>query len=225
MSVAQHLKIKLSEYDRRIRTFIPNYEEMLRAAAETLRLLRAPRPTIVDLGIGTGGLAARCLAVKPRALVHGIDSDEAILAMAQRRLAKASQRAHEFTSGDFIDAPLPRCHAITASLALHHIITRATKQQLYGRGFAALEPGGVFVNADCCPAQHEKLAQHAKAEWRTHLNQYYHPQQTRAFFASWAKEDTYFPLAVEIEMMQAAGFHVEVVWRRAPMAVVVGIKQ
>ena len=34
MGVASHLGIQLTEYDRRIRTFIPDYEEMLDAAAK-----------------------------------------------------------------------------------------------------------------------------------------------------------------------------------------------
>ena len=55
MSVAAHLGIRLSEYDRRIRTFIPRYEEILDAAAASV----VPKArTIVDLGIGTGALAA-----------------------------------------------------------------------------------------------------------------------------------------------------------------------
>ncbi len=224
MSVAQHLKIKLSEYDRRIRTFIPNYEEMLNAAASVLHLLVERQPTIVDLGIGTGGLSARCLRVKPRARVYGCDSDKAILAMAKRRLAKVSQREHEFVFGNFLDAALPKCDAVVASLALHHVTTRARKQELYARCFAALRPGGVLVNADCCPAQHAKLAQQHKLSWQAHLEQYYTAKQTQGFFAAWAEEDTYFPLQHEFEMMRAVGFKVEVTWRRAPMAVVVGIK-
>ena len=36
MAVATHLKIDIDEYDTRIRTFIPYYEEMLDAAVEAL---------------------------------------------------------------------------------------------------------------------------------------------------------------------------------------------
>ena len=59
MGVATHLGIKLADYDSRIRTFIPHYEEMLDVAAAAIQ----PRArTIVDLGIGTGALSARCHA-------------------------------------------------------------------------------------------------------------------------------------------------------------------
>ena len=64
MSVASHLGIAVREYDRRIRTFIPNYAEMLDEAANALD---ASARTIVDLGVGTGALAARCLRHAPAA--------------------------------------------------------------------------------------------------------------------------------------------------------------
>lgn len=224
MSVASHLRIKISEYDARIRTFIPNYEEMLEAAAQVTRLVKESCPLIVDLGIGTGALSFACLKVKPRAKIYGLDSDRPMLGLAWSRFVRISRRMHEMINADFLEAPLPRCHAVIASLSLHHITTRARKQKLYERCYEALHAGGVMINADCCPAENPQLAQLGQRAWQEHLEQYYSPQKARGFFKAWAKEDTYFPLAQEIEMMRAAGFAVEVVWRREPLAVVVGIK-
>lgn len=87
MGVATHLGINLAEYDKRIRTFIPDYEEMLEVAAENIP---ANSRTMVDLGVGTGALASRCLKRAPRAHVVGIDSDREILWVAARRLGRAS---------------------------------------------------------------------------------------------------------------------------------------
>src|SRR6185369_14938609 len=61
VSVSQHLGIKLSEYDHRIRTFVPFYEEMLDVVADTVFATCGTAPRITDLGIGTGALSARCL--------------------------------------------------------------------------------------------------------------------------------------------------------------------
>ena len=71
MSVSQHLRIDLAEYDSRIRTFVPHYEDMVRVTAESLRFLKSPDPTIVDLGVGTGALAEACLRARPDAEVVG----------------------------------------------------------------------------------------------------------------------------------------------------------
>src|SRR5215472_9693931 len=93
--VAAHLGIDLAEYDARIRTFIPDYEEMLCIAAAVVP--RRAR-TIVDLGIGTGALAARCLRRAPRARLVGIDEDPGMLATAARRIRGNAS----FVSGNFL---------------------------------------------------------------------------------------------------------------------------
>ena len=87
MGVASHLGITLTEYDSRIRTFIPHYEEMLDVAAAAIP---PSARTIVDLGVGTGALSARCLAVARQARTVGIDLDPDILALAGRRLQQGA---------------------------------------------------------------------------------------------------------------------------------------
>src|SRR5262249_36597329 len=100
MGVATHLGIKLSDYDARIRTFIPDYEEMLDVAADAV-----PPATrsIVDIGTGTGALAARCAAHAPSAHMTGIDADGAILSMAARRLGPRATLVVD----SFLRAPIP----------------------------------------------------------------------------------------------------------------------
>jgi SAM-dependent methyltransferase len=134
MGVATHLGIKLGEYDTRIRTFIPDYEEMLQAPAG---VVPANARTIVDLGIGTGALSARCLRNARRARILGIDADARMLDAAVRRLHGRA----ELMCGNFIRADLPTCGAVVASFALHHVRTRAAKEKLYGRIRKVLRPG------------------------------------------------------------------------------------
>src|SRR5712672_61023 len=123
MGVASHLGIDLTEYDSRIRTFIPHYEEMLDVAAAAV----PPRArSIVDLGVGTGALSSRCLATAGRATAIGIDLDPEMLALAKRRLGARAA----FITGSFLRAPLPPCDALVASFALHHVRTRAAKASL-----------------------------------------------------------------------------------------------
>ena len=90
MGVASHLGIKLGDYDRSIRTFIPHYEDMLDAAAEAVAALAVHKPRVVDLGTGSGALAARVLAASPGARVTGIDADEGMLGMAQQAPRRAA---------------------------------------------------------------------------------------------------------------------------------------
>jgi SAM-dependent methyltransferase len=212
--VARHLGIDLREYDARIRTFIPGYDAMLDAAAGALR---GKERLIVDVGIGTGALAERCLRHSPNASLLGIDLDPGMLGAAATRLGPRA-RLHE---GSFVSADLPRCDAIVASLALHHVRTKAEKGRLYGRLRRALRPGGRLVTADCCPSIDRALAAQQRDAWRTHLRRTYSASRTTAYFAAWAKEDVYVPLPTELALLTAAGFRPEVVWRSGMFAVIV----
>ncbi|MGH9350261.1 MAG: class I SAM-dependent methyltransferase [Vicinamibacterales bacterium] len=219
MSVASHLNIRLDDYDARIRTFIPGYEQMLDAAAHALCALDTPAPVIVDLGAGTGALAARCLSVRSGAKVIAIDEDAGILDMARQRLARAGALA-SFLQCSFLETPPPRCDAIVASLALHHVRTAERKQQLYRECVAALSPGGLLITADCFVSADARLAELEHDTWRAHLLQSYSEADTEGYFAAWAGEDVYLPLVHELAMLRDAGLAPDVVWRIAPFAVI-----
>jgi len=212
MSVAQHLGIELADYDARIRTFIPDYEEMLDVAAAAIP---AGARTIVDLGVGTGALAARCLEAAPRARVFGVDLDPDILAMASRRLGRRAT----FAAGSFLRTELPRCDAAVSSFALHHVRTRAAKGALYRRLHAALRPGGLLLSVDCQPATDLTVRRVQRDAWLAHLRRAYSPVRAARLLEAWSGEDVYVPLDAELALLRRSGFGVEVLWRRGAFAV------
>jgi SAM-dependent methyltransferase len=216
MGVASHLGIRLRDYDAMIRTFIPDYVEMLDEAASALRLVERARPVILDLGIGSGALAARTLKASPRGRVIGLDVDPDMLALAGRRLGARVQTV----AGSFLSTPLPACDAITASFALHHIRTRRQKAGFYRRCRAALRPGGVMAIADCCPASDARLRARDRRAWRAHLERTYSRGRAERYLRTWAREDVYVPLEDEIELLDRAGLASDVAWRRGSFAVI-----
>src|ERR1051326_1540540 len=177
MGVSAHLGIALGEYDARIRTFIPDYEEMLVVGAAAVP---SRARTIVDLGVGTGALAARCLKRARRASIVGIDADPAILNLAARRLGRGAQ----LIADSFLRAALPRCDATVASFALHHVRTRGAKANLYRRIRRALRRRGVFVTVDCHPSADRRVASAQRQDWRMHLRESYSAAQADRFL--WA---------------------------------------
>jgi len=213
MSVAAHLGIDLSQYDARIATFIPYYHAMIQVGAAALP---PSTRTVLDLGVGTGALAAACLARVPRARIVGLDEDADVMKLAATRLgAKAT-----FINGSFHRAPLPRCDAAVASFALHHIRTRGAKAALYRRVHAALRPRGVLITVDCQPALDRGLRRTQFDRWLEHLRGAYSPAESRRLFRSWADEDVYVPLDVELELLRGAGFRTEILWRHDAFAVI-----
>ena len=219
MAVASHLHIRLEEYDDRIVTFVPGYQALVAHAARAVATMAAAAPHIVDLGTGSGALAARCLAECPQARLTAIDEDPEILTLAMARLK--DQTNATFVQGSFTSVPLPACDAFVASLSLHHIRTADAKRAFYRRCSSALSAGGLLVTADCCPATNERLRAVQFNAWRAHLERNYSDREAADFLAAWAVEDVYFPLDEERTMLAEAGFATEVVWREGAMAVIV----
>ncbi|HJO39397.1 MAG: class I SAM-dependent methyltransferase [Vicinamibacterales bacterium] len=219
MSVAAHLRIRVAEYDRTIRTFIPHYSEMLRVAGDALRPRRRA-PTIVDLGIGTGALAAACLRAVPDGRLVGLDTDTAMLGVAARRLNRLARHPVDLRPRSFTRGPLPPADLFTACISLHHVLTPARKIRLYRRCHAALRRGGALVSVDCMPPAEPGLRALSTEAWIRHMARSYSRRTARGHLTAWAAEDRYFPLEQELEMMQTAGFRVEVIWRHGAFAVV-----
>ena len=218
MAAGAHLGIDLSEYDARIRTFIPDYDLMHDAVAGVIRAsVRRRHPVIVELGIGTGALAARCLDVCPPATIVGVDDDPQMLSAARVRLPRRLRTKQ----GSFETIDLPSADAIVACLALHHVPPGPRRARLFRRLRRALRPGGVLINADCFPAANARVAAADRAAWVAHLERAYAPAAVRGFFRRWAREDYYVPLTEELAGLTRAGFRVDVALRRGTFAVLV----
>jgi ubiquinone/menaquinone biosynthesis C-methylase UbiE len=215
MSVAAHLGIDLAEYDARIRTFIPYYEEMLDVAADAVPV---SAKTIVDVGTGTGALASRCLSRVPEVRIVGIDADSDVVAVAARRLGERAT----FLNGSFLTVDIPRCDVIASSFALHHVRTRQAKGRLYIRFRQSLRKAGRLIVVDCQPSARPAFARAQFADWDAHLRGTYSPAEAKQLLAAWSHEDVYVPLETEIALMNRGGFGVDVLWRKGAFAVLVG---
>ncbi len=219
--VSTHLRLDVAEYDSAIRRFIPGYDRMLGRAAR--QVVRASPGRVLDLGAGTGALADAFLARSNVGTVVLTDVDEEMLERARARLTPVQGRfeAH-FTS--FFD-PLPVADAVMASLSLHHIPEMGDKEVLYRRIFELLPSGGLFVNADVMVAERDPERFATFRAWADHLVACgIEEEEAWRHFEDWAEEDTYFPLAAEIEALRRCGFRARCVWRDEPSTVVVAMK-
>jgi tRNA (cmo5U34)-methyltransferase len=220
MGATAHLGIKFGEYDNTIASLIPHYRELIEAAAQAVDVVARMAPAVVDLGTGSGALAAEILKVRPKARLIGIDADLAMLETARRRLKGRIDTIHD----NFERARIPRCDVVSASFALHHIDAGRKKGALYRRCFNALRDGGMLVSADCFLATDGQLRRRHRQAWLEHLQRKYTRKRAEQFLRTWAKEDVYFSLDRELELLKDAGFSTEVSWRKDSFAVVVGLK-
>jgi tRNA (cmo5U34)-methyltransferase len=218
--VLSHLGLRAQEYDAAIRTYIPAYETML---ATIVDLVGDDR-YVIDLGTGTGALAAQILDHTARARVRLVDIDPEMLEVARGRVARHGSRA-EPVQARFTDALVP-CDAVIATLALHHVMDIDAKRDLYRRIHAALRPGGILAIGDATVhpdgPEHDTIYKLWAAEMGTHGID---AAEAQRLFAAWAQEDRYLPLAMELQLLADAGFaRPDCFWKHGPMTVFGGYR-
>jgi tRNA (cmo5U34)-methyltransferase len=131
-------------YETPRRRLIPPFDAFYGAAVDALAMLGRPPRRVLDLGAGTGMLAARVAAAYPEAELVLTDGAPAMLEQARAALG-TDVSLHVADLAD----PLPAgpFDAVVSALAIHHL-DDAGKRDLFARVRAALPPGGVFVNAE-----------------------------------------------------------------------------
>jgi tRNA (cmo5U34)-methyltransferase len=223
-SAQTHLGMAATDYDRNIRTLIPGYEQILSAINWWLSQIIPPDANIIELGGGTGALAETVLTHLSQVQVEIWDVDASMLAVAQDRLSKFAGRVR-LRQKSFTER-LPECHAVIATLSLHHIPTLDAKRSVYGNIFEALLQGGVFLNGDCTLDSAEPTHTVMLRYWMDFMgNHGIREDEARKHFAAWASEDTYQQMFEELNVLSQAGFpRPEVYWRQGPFAVYGGIK-
>ncbi len=223
-SVQAHLGTAASDYDRIIRTFIPGYEQMLSTIGWWLHQVIPHNGRIIELGGGTGALAEAVLTKLPNVRVEIWDIDPNMIAVARDRLGKFGDRV-TLREKPFTEE-LDGCHAVVATLSLHHIPALDAKRAVYTHIFEALSEGGIFLNGDCTMDKTEPAHGVMVRYWLDFMAKNgITEDQGRKHLADWATEDTYQQMFDELAALVQAGFRrPEVYWRQAPMAVYGGVK-
>ena len=213
-SVKRHLRVDAEGYDVQIRRLIPHYDEMIATGVEVLAALAPAHAHVLDLGGGTGALSSAILDGLPGARVTVLDVDAEMLAEARRRLAGFGDRV-SFQQASFLD-PLRWRTPIVTSLALHHVHDLATKTALYRAIYDALSPRGVLLNLDAAVTEGARLSSLVFDQMAARMGDHgISKAQAHQHFASWAREDRYFPVDAELGALRKAGFdEVECFWRR-----------
>ena len=121
-----------------------------------LRVVRAVLPQVervADLGCGDGILGRAVLSQYPAAQGLFLDFSEPMIAAAKKAVQTEGRQAtfavRDLAAKSWLDA-IPRdapLDLVVSGLAIHHL-SDARKRELYGEIFAALRPGGLFLNLE-----------------------------------------------------------------------------
>lgn len=134
-----------SDYDAHRRWIIPEFRDFYQNAVRGADWPGSD-PAILDIGAGTGLLAALFLEKYPPASLTLMDISENMLNIARERFSGRTglvYRSVDYRYGD-LGGPYD---IICSALSIHHL-EHDEKQDLYRRIYAALNPRGVFVNAE-----------------------------------------------------------------------------
>ena len=135
--------VRLDGYDHQM---LVNVEGCAEGYAAVAALLPADAKTLLDLGCGTGLELDEIFGVNPSVAVTGIDMTPAMLAVLRQ---KHPDKALTLIEGDYFaqDFGTERFDAAVRVESLHHF-THTAKLELYRRLYAALRPGGVYIECD-----------------------------------------------------------------------------
>ena len=133
------------EYDAQRVHIIPDLQQYY-GAAVWAAVAENNNPEILDIGAGTGLMSALVLEKFPGTSLTLLDISENMLAVARKRFANRENIRYEVS--DYSRSSLGGPYDLVFSaLSIHHL-NRDDKRQLFHGIFAALKPGGMFINAD-----------------------------------------------------------------------------
>ena len=225
-NVKSHFEAEAQEFDRIILRLIPHYTTMVRLLVEAIPFEKSAPLRVVDLGCGTGTVAAKVLESFPNAHITCVDLAENMIAISQAKLKRYPRV--DYVVADFCSFSFDaRSDAVISSLALHHLATNEDKRNFYWRIYESLNTGGVFYNADVVLASNDFLQDLYMSEWRRFMSGSISTDEIEGtWIAKYYQEDHPAKLMDQVSWMEEIGFtDVDVLWKYYNFAVYGGVRR
>ena len=223
--IKEHFEQEAQEFDDIILRLIPYYAQMLEALVAGIPFSAQQSFTVIDLGCGTGTISRQIKDTFPLASITCMDLAENMIRMARIKLTDYPDT--EFQVGDFNRYSFRRTYdVVVSSLALHHLESDAEKTAFYQKIFNALNPGGVFINADVVLGSEPALQQKYLEKWKAFMRkQVAEDEINHKWMVSYEQEDRPAVLLNQLDWLREIGFtSVDVVWKYYNFAVYGGQK-
>lgn len=224
--VKNHFENEAKEFDRIILALIPYYPEMIQTLVDAIPFSGPESLRVIDLGCGTGTVAAQILEAFPNAQVTCIDIAENMIAIARTKLA--AYPLVNYAVADFNEFEFSGKHdVIVSSLALHHLPTDENKKRLYRRIYDSLDSGGIFYNADVVLGSNEFLKALYLRKWRQFMGRSISIDEIEGKWIPKHKEEDHpAKLTDQLDWMTEIGFaDVDVLWKYGNFAVYGGTRR
>jgi tRNA (cmo5U34)-methyltransferase len=221
-AAARAFSADAAQYTALRRRLVPDFDAFYGAVVDVLGLVRGGVHRVLDLGAGTGLLSAQVLTAIPQAQIELFDGSEPMLDEARERLGDSVSAVHVGDmAGPLPDGPFD---AVVSALAIHHL-TDPGKRALFARAYAALRPGGVFVNAEQVSAPTAALTAVYEQRWEQDCRALGASSQERAAARERMRHDRCVDTETQLRWLRGAGFGTaDCVYKSWRFAVMFGLK-
>ena len=146
-----------SEYDDLVFTKSREHQRHHDLILSLMAVSGADEGPFMELGVGTGTLAAKVLHSFPSARYDGYDVSEGMLHQTGQKLHPFGDRVRLIQQDLTTDLPETRYQVILTANVIHHL-TKKDKPGLFHRLYAMLQHGGCLIISDMFEPDTEELA-------------------------------------------------------------------
>jgi tRNA (cmo5U34)-methyltransferase len=224
-NVKDHFEEEAQEFDQIIIKLIPYYQQMLDALITSIPHPENKRIKVIDLGCGTGTISKMVKTRYPLAVMHCVDIAPNMLEVARHKLSaypdisyEEADLSHYYFSDSY--------DAVLSSLALHHLAADKDKMDLYSKVYEALNPDGIFFNADNVLGSNTVLQENDMVHWKYFMRKSVKEDELRQWIDVHEKEDHPANLIEQLHWLRNIGFiDIDVIWKYFNFAVYGGFKK
>ncbi|MGS2739566.1 class I SAM-dependent methyltransferase [Sinomicrobium sp. M5D2P17] len=182
---------------------------------------------LLDIGCGAGNYTLKMLSKLPDLNCTLVDLSGPMLKRAEERVKEKTDGTIDVFHGDIREVKLPDNHfdIVLAGAVLHHLREDKDWENVFGRIYKILKPGGSFWISDM--VSHDSGAVHTMfwREYGKYLENAGGKDYREKVFAYIEKEDTPRSVTYQIELMKKAGFKtVEILHKNSCFAAFGAIK-
>ena len=222
-AASQAFSAHAPEYTALRRRLVPDFDEFYGTAVSALHCGPGPVERVLDIGAGTGLMAAAVASRYPDARFELLDGSRAMLSEAREVLGQRILATH--VQDMAADLPPGPFDAVVSALAIHHL-EDGDKRVLFGRIHDVLRPGGVFVNAEQVVGPSESVTGFYHARWIAECRAAGATQAEIDDALTRRHHDRCADLESQLRWLHEAGFAVsDCVYKSGERAVILAIKE
>ncbi|MCD7927395.1 MAG: class I SAM-dependent methyltransferase [Oscillospiraceae bacterium] len=212
------------EYDRQIANSMPYYREFLGQILDILQQRGLTDGSWLDLGCGTGTLAALVHERFPQVRFTLADPSESMLELARRKLEDLGA---EFLCAGSEELPaFPDRFQVATAVQCHHYLRPEAREKAVERVFTSLSEGGIFLYFENIVPEDGSLMEFEMRRWASYRVEHGFPADGVEDFLARCGVN-YFPISIpnHLALLRRRGFRqMRVFWQSYLQAGIYAIK-